>query len=247
MKTILTGLVVVCLLTVLCAAADEKAKPLTNEDVLKMLEAKLPESVILTKIRTSKVKFDSSTDAIIALHKKGVSEKVLNAIISPTDGGADAKPAERQPAEGSNSVTPPIAPPGERPDTLSYGTATGLVKKGLTTQAEILNLFGGPNVTTTDRDGTEIWMYDKTTSTTTTSGKQTTAATRKSEAEVMAGYLGIPLFAGIAGAKAKGKEDTKTESESAGTVTHSVKTITFIIKFNADKTVKDYAVRQATF
>lgn len=92
--------------------ADDAARPLTNEDVLKMLEAKLPESVILTKIRTSKVKFDTSTDAIIELNKKGVSEKVLTAIINPTASpNADAKPSDQNPAEDPKAAKQPLGSP----------------------------------------------------------------------------------------------------------------------------------------
>lgn len=249
-KTKLIPPIILSLLVVACAAtAAEKDKPLTNADVIKLLAAKIPESVILAKIQTSKVKFDTSTDEIIELNKKGVSEKVLAAMLNPQGNSAEDRKGPDPKSTGSTetSPVPPVAPSGEKPDTLSYGTATGLVKKGVTTQVDILERFGGPNVMTADKDGTEIWMYDKTASTVSSTAKQTSAESRKSEAEAMAWYLGIPLIGGIAGAKAKGKEDTRTETESAGTVTRSVKTITFIIKFNADKTVKDIAVRQATY
>jgi len=246
-KSILLA-VPILLLAWSAAIAEEKGKPLTNADVIKMLAAKIPESVIVSKIQAGEVNFDTSTDAIIELNKKGVGEKVLNAMLKPKDGLAEgAKSPDLNPA---GAVKPPGAPalaPGDKPSTLSYGTATGLVKKGVTTQLEILELFGGADTMTTDKDGTEVWMYDKKTSTVSSTAKQNSAETRKSEAEVMAFAFGIPLVGGFASAKAKGKEDTKTETESAGTVTHSVKTITFIIKFNANKTVKDCAIRQASY
>lgn len=64
-------------------AADPAAPPLTNADVVKMLEAKLPESVIVAKIQSSQTQFDTSPDAIIELHKHGVSEAILNAMLKP--------------------------------------------------------------------------------------------------------------------------------------------------------------------
>ena len=64
------------------AAAEEKDRPLTNADVIKMLENKIPESVILAQIQPSPVSFDTSTDAIIELSKNGVSERLLAAMLN---------------------------------------------------------------------------------------------------------------------------------------------------------------------
>jgi hypothetical protein len=233
-------------------AAEEKDRPLTNTDVLKMLQAKIPESVILAKIRASKVKFDSSTDAIIELHKRGVGEKVLSAMVDPKGvSPEDAKSADKNPSGAGKPLESLPASSdisaGAKPDPLTAGLVKSRVKKGVTTQLDLFELFGAPQQTTIDRDGTEVWMYDKTASTVSSTSKQMTAENRKSEAEVMAGFLGIPLVGGVGAAKAKGKEDTKVETEGTGIVTRSVKTITFIIKFNADKTVKDYSVRQASY
>jgi len=35
------------------------------------------------------------------------------------------------------------------------------IKKGTTTQAEVLNVFGAPNIATTDGDGNDVWTYQK--------------------------------------------------------------------------------------
>ena len=45
---------------------------------------------------------------------------------------------------------------------LSYGSVTSQVQKGKTTQIELLQAFGGPNISTTDRDGVETWVYERT-------------------------------------------------------------------------------------
>lgn len=70
---------------------------LTNETVVKMVKAKLGDTLIIGKIKTSKTNFDLSTDAIINLKSVGVSEKVIEAmlggaasVIQPTD-----KPQEK--------------------------------------------------------------------------------------------------------------------------------------------------------
>ena len=45
---------------------------------------------------------------------------------------------------------------------LSYGSVTSQVQKGKTTQIELLQIFGGPNISTTDREGVETWVYERT-------------------------------------------------------------------------------------
>lgn len=64
--------------------ADEEAAAaatLTNTDVLDMAKAKLPDSIILTKVKASKCKFDLTTKALISLKAAGVSEAVLVAMM----------------------------------------------------------------------------------------------------------------------------------------------------------------------
>lgn len=145
------------------------------------------------------------------------------------------------------SLPPPAASAGEPPSALSYGMVTGRVKKGVTTQQELLETFGGPSTMTTDKDGTEVWMYDKTASTVSGSYAHSGSQASRSEASVMAGFFGIPLVGGVAGASGSANAQAAQVSQSAGSTTRSVKTITFIIKFNQDKTVKDYSVRQASY
>lgn len=142
---------------------------------------------------------------------------------------------------------PPAASAGDPPSALSYGMVTGRVEKGVTTQEDLIDLFGGPSTMTTDKDGTEVWMYDKTASTVSGNYAHSGSQASRSEASVMAGFFGIPLVAGVGGAKGSSNDQSAQISQGAGSVTRSVKTITFIIKFNPDKTVKDYAVRQASY
>ena len=94
------------------AAANEQ--PLTNADVMKMIENKIPESVILAKIQSSPAKFDTSTDAIIALNKVGVSDKVLAAMVSAS---AVATPAPVLPPSfaPAPSAPAPVPPPSFAP------------------------------------------------------------------------------------------------------------------------------------
>ena len=45
---------------------------LTNEDVMKMVQAKLADAIIVAKVRSSTCQFDTSTDALIKLKGAGV-------------------------------------------------------------------------------------------------------------------------------------------------------------------------------
>lgn len=53
---------------------------LTNGDILRMVEAKLSDSVILAKVRSSRCKFDTSTDGLIKLKQAGVSDALIAAM-----------------------------------------------------------------------------------------------------------------------------------------------------------------------
>src|SRR5262249_46872385 len=158
MKTKLSCLLVIGLLSAgnsLCA--EPKEQPLTNADVIKMLENKIPDGVILSKIEAGQARFDTSTDAIIILSRKGASESVLSAVPkekpAPSEATANTDPQDPATTKPAEASAPPVATgSGEKHSALSYGTATGLVKKGVTTQQELLEMFGGPNVMTTDKE-----------------------------------------------------------------------------------------------
>jgi hypothetical protein len=74
-------------------AAQQAQKPLTNADVINMVKAKLPDSVVVQAIQSNPGKYDTSTSALISLHKAGVTENELNAMIGASSKGASAVPA----------------------------------------------------------------------------------------------------------------------------------------------------------
>jgi hypothetical protein len=59
-------------------------KPMTNEDVLKLVAAGIGEEVILTKIRSGSTAFALDTESILQLRKAGVSDAVLSAMLVGT-------------------------------------------------------------------------------------------------------------------------------------------------------------------
>lgn len=60
---------------------SETANTLTNKSIIDMVQLKLPESIIIQKIKSSKCKFDTTPDALANLTKSGVNEKVVMAMI----------------------------------------------------------------------------------------------------------------------------------------------------------------------
>lgn len=77
-------------------ATSAFAETLTNAGLVKMLDAKLPEAVILDAISTQPTEFDTSADALIKLQSKGASAAVLQAVLNPknTNSGKHADSTE---------------------------------------------------------------------------------------------------------------------------------------------------------
>jgi uncharacterized SAM-binding protein YcdF (DUF218 family) len=80
-------------------------QPLNNDSVIKMAKAGLSDDVIITSIQSSPGVYDTSTDALVALKKARISDKVVSAIIVKSAGGGPA---------GAQSASPagPPAPAG---------------------------------------------------------------------------------------------------------------------------------------
>ena len=100
------------LLTTLPTAAFAQ-ETLTNQSIMEMVKAGLSERVVIAKIRTSPTSFDTRTDALIALKKNGVSEKVIEAMMSPA--AAAAAPAPPPSAPGGSVATAPPPAAGHMP------------------------------------------------------------------------------------------------------------------------------------
>src|SRR3982074_939312 len=98
-----------------CVRAQEV---LTNQSIVEMVKGGLSERVIVAKIRTSPTNFDVRTDALIALKKNGVPEKVIEAILSPSAPAASAEsspPSSAPPAGSVGAVPPAMSPARARP------------------------------------------------------------------------------------------------------------------------------------
>ncbi len=109
---------------------------LSNADVLALVKAELPDSIIITKIRTAPVeKLDVSADGLIALKGGGASTAIIETVLgragrppetptaAPASGAATRPVAEASASSGSASAQPG----SNRPvSLLSDGTAVAL-------------------------------------------------------------------------------------------------------------------------
>ncbi|MBE7427535.1 MAG: hypothetical protein HS106_16190 [Ideonella sp.] len=142
------------------------------------------------------------------------------------------------PMPATQAAPAPAAPtagaPAVQASTMSYGTVTSQVVKGKTTQLDLLQLFGGPSIATTDRDGVETWVYERT----------ATQTDVQSHSQAAQGALNLGLFFKHVDLGASG---SMGRSATAASTSSSVRSLTVIVKFAADKTVADYSVRASTF
>src|ERR1700730_15861973 len=62
--------------------AQTATKPMTNEDVSKMVKAGVREDIVLSTIQSTPTAFDVSPGAIVRLRKAGVSQKILDGMLT---------------------------------------------------------------------------------------------------------------------------------------------------------------------
>jgi len=112
-----------------------------------------------------------------------------------------------------------------RPSALTPGAAKKHIQPGVTTQAEVVEIFGTPNVITR-KNGQEMWVYDK------VSSRTTSAAFG---AGGLGGGWGSSGFGG--GGLAAGARSTE----------RSETTVMLIVYFDPNDVVQDYKITQAKF
>src|SRR5689334_19654159 len=90
---------------------------MNNDSVIKLIKAGLSEDLIVTTISSSPGKYDTSTNALIALKKAGAGDKVVAALIMKASGSsAAASTPSADPAAAAPSTSVVLAqgamPPG---------------------------------------------------------------------------------------------------------------------------------------
>ena len=84
--------------------SQQAQRLLNNADIINMVKTKLPESVVVQAIQSNLGKYDTSTNALISLHKAGLTENELNAMIAASSKGSGAVPSSS--AQTSTSSVP---------------------------------------------------------------------------------------------------------------------------------------------
>jgi len=129
---------------------------------------------------------------------------------------------------GSAQAAPP--PPADAPNMLTHGGVQMTLKVGQTTQADIIEAFGAPNITTIDGEGREVWVYDR----------QSIEAKAKSS-----GFSLGAIFGGLGGAVVGGFGTGFQSNKSSASQTN--RSMTLVIKFDATKHVADFKSRSSSF
>lgn len=122
------------------------------------------------------------------------------------------------------------AEPADSANTLTHGMVQMTVRVGTTTQAEVLEAFGAPNITTIDGQSQEVWVYDR----------QATVTSDSSSGFSIGMLIGAG-GGGVGGGGGLGFGSKKNKN------TQSQRTMTLIIKFGPDKRVVDFKSRSSSF
>ena len=118
---------------------------------------------------------------------------------------------------GCQSNSSPQAPPAST-NNLSHGAVQLRLKKGVTTQNDVVEAFGAPNIATRDGDGREVWTYRRHATVSSTSGKDA--------------YFNILVFG---------------TSDSANSAETSTRSMTLIVKFDEQAKVVDFRSMETSF
>jgi outer membrane protein assembly factor BamE (lipoprotein component of BamABCDE complex) len=114
-------------------------------------------------------------------------------------------------------------------DKMTVGTVQKEIRVGMS-GSEVAAVLGSPNIVTTDEERREVWIYDKI---------STTSAYSTSSGGLSALILG--------GGSGVGGGVGGSASNSTGAASTTQKTLTVIIKFDADKKVRDFAYHTSSF
>lgn len=113
---------------------------------------------------------------------------------------------------------PQPEPLTQKNSNLTHGNVQMYIAKGVTTKAQILDVFGAPNVTTRDGQGQEVWTYQR-------------------QAQINQSYDQSAAWSVI----------LLGQSSSASGFESSSRMITLVIKFNSLDIVSDFKSRASNF
>ena len=118
-------------------------KIMTNADVIKMVQSKLPESVIRNAIQSKPSKFKTSASDLIELQKAGATEAEMNAIMAAASSQAQPTAAAAPPVPLPASASSQVPAPAQGP-AVPAGSSAAAAGKGSSTAPALSRL---PRVT----------------------------------------------------------------------------------------------------
>ena len=114
-------------------------------------------------------------------------------------------------------------------DKITVGTVQQKIKNGMSS-AEVIEALGSPNIISTDANNLEVWVYDK-------------ISTERAYSGSSGGVGGL----GGVGRGSFGAGLLGNYGESTGASSSSQRTLTIVIKFDANKKVRDLSYRTSSF
>ncbi len=118
-------------------------------------------------------------------------------------------------------------------DRLTVGTVQREIRVGMS-GGEVASVLGAPNIVTTDQERREVWVYDRI-----STNRAYSTSSGGASALVLVGVLvGDSLAGGLGGGN---------YSSSDGASSTTQKTLTVVIKFDDQGSVRDFAYHTSTF
>ena len=134
--------------------------------------------------------------------------------------------------------SPTLPYSNQQKSNLTAGMVKKYVKVGEATQADILTVFGAPNIITRDKDNNEVWTYDR----------QSIASASEVAEWNAAGRVGA-VAGGLVGSTAVGGGASIGGSSGKGSTAGQVSSATFtlMIKYDEHDVVQDYRMMATQF
>jgi hypothetical protein len=106
------GIALVVTMTISVGWAQNQAKPLTDDDIIRMTKSGLGESTILAVMQASPANFDISPNALIAIKRAGVTQNVINAVVAAGTNKSNSSAVTQSPAASPVDTATPDPTPG---------------------------------------------------------------------------------------------------------------------------------------
>lgn len=100
------------------------AATVTNTDVIRLLEAGMPEEVVLEAIRVGEPRFDTASAALIELKNKGATPGIIKAVLGVRSDPGSPSVGDNSPASGGFSQEDVVALDNDREIAMQYRMAS---------------------------------------------------------------------------------------------------------------------------